>query len=188
MSVRLDVELRSASIEGNTLKGTAHLFGQTAFVGGRYERMAPGSFDAALSDPNTDIRAFMNHDPNLLLGRQGAGTLTVSADAEALSFSVDLPDTSYAHDLKTLVERGDLTGASFAFLPKKFALTRTADGKELRTHLEVGRMLDVSPVSLPAFSGTDVQLRSITLEFETAPSQMIKARQKVRRERQEKNK
>lgn len=179
MTTRIDVTFSEAAIDGNTLSGIAHVFGKRALVQGRYEAMDPKAFDRVLKDPTTDVRAFFNHKPEMLLGRQGAGTLRVGVEDGALSFSVDLPDTSYANDLRALVARGDLNGASFGFLPDKFTLTRAEDGREVRTHTEIARFMDVSPVSLPAFDGTNLQLHSEETA-ETLSSQLIRARYRAR--------
>src|SRR5678815_1333669 len=107
----------SASVEGNTLSGIAHAFGQQTLVGNRYVEFARGAFDKALS--GSDVRAFFNHDTNLLLGRQSSGTLKVSAESDGLHYAIDLPATSYAADLKVLVDRKDLTEMSFGIMPGK---------------------------------------------------------------------
>lgn len=155
---RFAVEFR-AEVSGDTLRGHAAVFGQTAKVGGGYEQLAPTAFDAALKD--SDVRALLNHNPTLVLGRQSAGTLRLSVDDEGLAFEVDLPDTSYARDLRELVARGDVTGASFGFIPGQDEYRKAPDGKQIRTHTSVAQLLDVSPVTWPAYDGTDVSLRHI---------------------------
>lgn len=175
---RINIEVRGAKIEGNALSGFAHVFGNRAILAGkRYEQFAPTAFNRVLSDPNTDVRAFFNHDQAKLLGRQSSGTLRLSVEEEGLAFSVDLPDTTYANDLRELVKRGDLDGASFAFIPGEVALGRAADGLQLRTHTDVKELIDISPVTLPAFTGTSVQLRS--RDIESARAQAARARHRV---------
>lgn len=176
MAERYAVELR-ARMDGNTLHGHAAVFGQVAQLPGHYERLADTAFKRALDAPETDVRALINHDPNLLLGRQGAGTLTVHTDAQGLAFSVELPDTSYARDLRALVERGDLVGASFAFVPGEDRWDTAPDGKRVRTHTSVRQLLDVSPVTYPAYDGPSVAMRSMTFAVTgRRQSQLIRAR------------
>jgi HK97 family phage prohead protease len=174
--MRVDLELRAATLEGNTLLGQAHVFGTRAFVGGQYEQFAATAFTEVLNRPDADVRAFYNHNTDLLLGRLGAGTLRLSVDGEALNYSIDLPQTTYAEDLKALIARGDLNGVSFGFLPGKFVLGRAADGALLRTHTSVKDLIEVSPVALPAFNGTSVQLRSADGTVESLGSQLVRAR------------
>ena len=180
MPDRFGVELR-ARLDGNTLHGHAAVFGQTAKLPTHYERLAPTAFKRALEAPETDVRALVNHDPRLLLGRQGAGTLQLRTDDEGLAFEVDLPDPSYAHDLRELVRRGDLIGASFAFVPGTDEWERAPDGRQIRTHTSVSALLDVSPVTYPAYDGPAVALRAFTFESANrAASQLIRARHRAR--------
>jgi len=158
---RLCVELRAAEVTGNTLAGHAAVFGQVAPIRGGYEQVAPTAFDEVLGRDD-DVVALRDHNPSMLLGRRSAGTLRLSTDRDGLVFETDLPDTSYARDLRELVARGDLRGASFGFLPGKDELGHAPDGKQLRTHTSIDRLLDVSVVTLPAYDGTDVTLRHVT--------------------------
>lgn len=178
---RCYAELRSAEVAGDTLAGVAAVFGQTAEIRGGYERIAPGAFDAAL-ERGHDVVALRDHDPSMLLGRTASGTLRLEVDDVGLAFEVDLPDTAYARDVRELVRRGDLNGASFGFLPGKDTLAHAPDGRQLRTHTSIARLLDVSVVAMPAYDGTSVTLRSVTF----APpgidrrTQLILARHRAR--------
>ncbi|MEZ5411039.1 MAG: HK97 family phage prohead protease [Acidimicrobiales bacterium] len=159
--IRLSVELRS-EVSGNTVIGHASVFNQLARIGQTYERMAPTAFDAVLASEDTDARALINHDANQVLGRQSAGTLRLRTDEEGLVFEVDLPNTTYANDLRELMARGDVTGASFGFVPGDAPWT-TEHGVRVRTHTSVARLADVSVVTFPAYEGAGAQLRAIDL-------------------------
>ena len=176
--MRFAVELRS-QISGNRLSGYASVFNQYADFGSYLETLASTAFDAILADPATDVRSFYQHDSAMLLGRQSSGTLRLSTDSTGLHFDLDIPDTSYGKDLRELVSRGDLTGMSFGFIADQEDWSRLRDGRELRTHTSVARLIEVSPVSLPAYQGTSIQLRSLTdipAVTETRQSQLIRAR------------
>lgn len=176
--IRYSVQLRS-SLDGNTLRGHASVFGQLAKLPSHYERMDPHAFDGVLDRSSTDVRALWNHDPSMLLGRQSAGTLRLKVDGDGLAFEVDLPDTSYANDVRALVARGDVTGASFGFIPGEDDWS-TVDGQQVRTHLSVAELVDVSPVTFPAYQGTDVALRFYDFSRASAREQMIRARHRAR--------
>lgn len=184
MPERFYTELR-AEMDGNRLVGHAAVFGQHARLAGGWEQLAPTAFDQALGSPETDVRALLNHDPTLLLGRQSAGTLNLSTDEEGLRFELDLPDTSYARDLRELVRRGDLTGASFGFVPGEDDLSRAPDGRQLRTHTSVAKLIDVSPVTFPAYDGAHVALRCVRWDGSSPHSpkgsreQLIRARARL---------
>lgn len=159
---RFGVELR-AEITGDRLAGHAAVFDGHAQVSGGWEAIGRGAFDQALKRGD-DVRALVNHNPMALLGRSGAGTLRLATDTTGLQFEVDLPRTTYADDLRELVARGDLTGGSFGFLPGVQQLGTAPDGRQLRTHTQVARLLDVSAVTYPAYDGTDVVLRHQTFD------------------------
>jgi len=177
---RLRCELRAAELlEGRTLVGHAAVFGQHAEIRGGYEAIAPGAFDAVLAGDD-DVLALRDHDPTLILGRRANGTLRLGTDDDGLRFEVDLPDTGYAADVRNLVAGGYLRGASFGFLPGKDEMSRAPDGKALRTHTSIRRLLDVSVVSLPAYPGTDVTLRHVTFDRLDNRTRLILARHRAR--------
>ena len=100
---------------GRVLRGTAAAFNQPTRLGeGWHEVIAPGAFTRSLQRQD-DVRALVNHDPNLLLGRTKSGTLKLSESKAGLDFLVTLPDTATGRDTWTLVKRGDWDMCSFAF-------------------------------------------------------------------------
>ena len=171
---RFHAQIRS-TLDGNTLRGHAAVFGQMARLPGHYEQLASSAFDGVLDRSDTDVRALMNHDPSMLLGRQSSGTLRLKVDGDGLAFEVDLPDTSYANDLRVLVGRGDLTGASFGFVPGDDEWSNGPGGRQVRTHTRLAELVDVSPVTFPAYDGTDVSLRHYDFR-PSGKSQLIRAR------------
>lgn len=178
MSQMTRVTVRSeVTLKGRKLGGYAAVYDQTTDLGwlGK-ERMGRGSLDRAMK--TSDTRSLFNHDANQLLGRVKAGTLRLSSDAHGLEYEVDLPDATYARDLMVLVDRGDIDGASFAFIPD----LSTWDAKtETRTHTDVavGGLVDVSPVTFPAYGGASTEARSILLAGVHRRSQLIRARARV---------
>lgn len=175
--IRYEVEFR-AEVTGDRIVGHASVFDQMADVGPHWEQINRGAFDAVLG-AEPDVRALVNHDPSKVLGRSGAGTLKLGVDDDGLAFEVDLPDTSYANDLRTLVARGDVTGASFGFVPGKDAWSKAPDGRQLRSHVSLSRLVDVSVVTFPAYSGAGVALRSIPLAGTSNRSRLVRARAAV---------
>jgi uncharacterized protein len=166
----------TASLDGNTLEGVAHAFGQRAKHGSGYVEFAPGAFTKALR--KADVRAFVNHDTTLLLGRQKSGTVRVSAQPDGLHYAIDLPDTTYAADLKVLIARGDLTEMSFGILPGAVKIRKADDGRQVVYHTEVEELFDISPTAMPAFGGTSIALHS-SRNTESTRSQLTRARHRV---------
>jgi uncharacterized protein len=70
---------------------------------------------------------------------------------------VALPESR--SDILELVERGDLRSSSFAFQTHEDQWGITDGGVALRT-LVSGRLIDVAPVSSPAYADTTVAMRS----------------------------
>lgn len=178
---RFGAELR-AEVAGDTLSGHAAVWGTLAAIPADrpryYEGIGRSAFDEVLDQ---DVPALVNHDPSLILGRSSAGTLKLSTDDSGLYFEIpQLPNTTYANDLRESVSRGDINGMSFGFIPGEQAKGRAPDGRQLRTHTRISRLLDVSPVTYPAYADTDVVLRSQT--FTTAHdnrSRLVKIRAAV---------
>lgn len=177
---RFGVQLR-AQVVGRKLTGHAAVFDQVADLGTQgLESLARSAFDVVLKSDTTDVRALFNHDPSLLLARQGSGTLRVGVDSEGLEFEIpDLPNTQAGNDVRELVERGDLTGASFGFVPGEDSYSRI-EGRQLRTHTSVKALVDVSPVTFPAYGGASVAMRSMQYDApHSGRSQLIRARARV---------
>lgn len=148
-----------ASRDGETpkLTGYAAVFESYSLDMGFRERIAPGAFTQALG--RSDPRALFNHDPNFVLGRQQAGTLTLREDEQGLYMENTPPDTQWARDLLVSIERRDISQMSFGFTTKKDDW-RKVDNEWVRTLLEIDELFDVSPVTFPAYPDTKVALRS----------------------------
>jgi HK97 family phage prohead protease len=173
-TVRARVEIRSTPTGPGKLGGYAAVFDQTTDLGWLgSERLARSAFDDRLGD---DVRALWNHDASALLGRSTSGTLRLSVDSTGLEYEVDLPDTTLGRDMRVLVERGDVDGASFGFVPGTWEWD---DAQELRTHTAVSRLVDVSPVTFPAYAGASTQARSVTDLAARSRSQLIRARARI---------
>jgi HK97 family phage prohead protease len=77
------------------------------------EIIKPGAFDDVLTN---DVRGLFNHDPNFILGRSAAGTLSLSVDERGLQYDILAPDTQTIRDLVIApMVRGDISQSSFAF-------------------------------------------------------------------------
>jgi len=158
-----EFRMENAEQNGNTIRGYAAVYNSDSeWMGGFYEQIATGAFDGVMEN---DVRAYFNHDENLLLGRVSSGTLRISTDKRGLFYEVDLPNTTYANDLAELMKRGDVNQSSFAFLIEKDRWEQR-DGVTYRIIEKVSRLLDVSPVSQPAYPDSTSELKR-DLETET---------------------
>lgn len=179
--MRFTCQLRAEMSGRSRLEGHAAVFRQYADLGSHLEEVASTAFDEVMNDPEDDPRGLFNHDPSKILGRKRAGTLRYSVDSEGLPFTIDLPDTTYANDLRVSMQRGDVDQCSFAFIPHLSSWHKAPDGRPLERQDMVRRLLDLSIVTYPAYAGTDAALR--TMKFgqgtESLRSQTARIRHRV---------
>jgi HK97 family phage prohead protease len=144
-------EVRAAS-KPMVLEGYAALYNEPTDLGAFREMIAPGAFAEVLED---DVRLLLNHD-GAPLARTKNGTLELSDDDKGLLYRAELIDTQAGRDLYAMVQRGDITQSSFGFTIERQEIQE--DG--LRVITKVGRLLDVSPVTYPAYEATEVYARA----------------------------
>ena len=141
------------------ITGHAAVFNKLSVDMGFREKIAPGAFRNALK--TSDTRALFNHNPDYVLGRQSAGTLVLREDKNGLMMEVSPPNTSYARDLVENIKLGNIKEQSFGFTVKSDSWEDMDEDTPTRTLLEIGDLLDVSPVTYPAYQNTSVALRSL---------------------------
>lgn len=154
------IELRMVEDEGQKpkIRGYAAVFNKLSEdLGGFKEKIDPGTFKKSIE--KDDIRALFNHDANYILGRNKAGTLTLTEDEKGLNIEIDPPDTQYARDLQESIKRGDINQMSFGFVVINDSWDFEKGKEAIRTLKEV-RLFDVSPVTYPAYPQTSVKIRS----------------------------
>lgn len=121
------------------------------------EFVDPHAFDDTLSD---DIRALMNHDTRLVLGRTAANTLRLRIDPHGLAGDITInPDDLDAMNLYARVKRGDVSQCSFGFEILDESANYRDDGSVDFTILRV-KLYEVSVVTFPAYAETSAQARS----------------------------
>ena len=126
------------------------------------EIVKPGAFAGCLSG---DIRALIDHDTRLVLGRTKAGTLELREDARGLwgSIKINRADTD-AMSLYARVQRGDVDQCSFGFDIEEETFVDLGDGR-CRWEIEkVNPLFEVSVCTFPAYEGTSVSARRQQLE------------------------
>lgn len=141
-----------------TVRGHASVFDRLSLdLGGFRERIAKGAFTDAL-DRNPDVHALWDHDTKYVLARTKNKTLELREDPVGLHFWAKVADTSYAKDLRILMERGDVDQASFAFTVARDEWTVDANDNVTRTILEVGELFDVTVTAQGAYPQTDTSV------------------------------
>lgn len=123
---------------------------------GMSESIAPGAFSRTLAD---DVRALINHDTTLVLGRTKAHTLSLTEDARGLWGDVQInPNDQDAMNLYERVKRGDVDQCSFGFEIVREDTEVHDDGSIHWTIREV-KLYEVSACTFPAYEATNISAR-----------------------------
>ena len=123
---------------------------------GATESIAQGAFSEALGD---DIRALVDHETRLVLGRNKAGTLELREDSHGLWGKVRInPNDSDAMNLYERVKRGDVDQCSFGFdiLDEE---TEFRENGEVHWTIKKVKLYEVSVCTFPAYTETSVSAR-----------------------------
>lgn len=154
------IEMRQEENEKPKLVGYPAVFNSLSEnLGGFREKISPGAFADSIGN-DADVRAFWNHNSDMVLGRTKAGTLRVKEDDYGLYAEIDPPESAAA--LLESVKRGDVNQMSFGFRvnPDGDRFDADEDGMIIRTLLSV-QLLEVSPVAFPAYLQTSVDARTL---------------------------
>lgn len=154
-----DAEVRAVGDDANgmTFGGYAWRYGEPSLPLPFTERIEQGAFTRTLKSRN-DVRAYYNHNDELLLGSTRAKTLRIEDRPDGGYVEIDLPDTEIGRSTAYHIRRGDITGMSFGFSTVRDDWS--ADGNE-RTLQEV-RLHEVSVVSgVPAYPSTTASVRNL---------------------------
>lgn len=159
-------QLRMVATEFNTREdgGELSIEGYFAVFNSNYEiaqgmseSIAPGAFSEALGG---DVRALVNHDTTLVLGRNKAGTLELKEDAHGLWGRVKInPNDSSAMDAYERVKRGDVDGCSIGFDIESERTDFLENGDVHWTIEKVMPLYEVSCCTFPAYKETNISAR-----------------------------
>lgn len=128
---------------------------------GTTESVAPGAFTGTLGD---DVRALVDHETRLVLGRTSSGTLELREDNHGLwgCIKVNQADTD-AMNLYARIQRGDVTQCSFGFEILEEETDYREDGSVHWTIKRV-QLYEVSVCTFPAYEDTGVIARKRDFE------------------------
>lgn len=124
---------------------------------GMSESIAPGAFKTTLAG---DIRALVNHDSTLVLGRNTVHTLELREDEHGLWGSIDInPNDSDAMNAYERVKRGDVSQCSIGFdiLSEE---TDIRENGEIHWTMTELKLYEVSVCTFPAYESTNIDARS----------------------------
>lgn len=167
--------------KSRTIEGHAVVFGQrsvnlTPWSSYRevYEIIEPGAITKELIN-RSDVVLTAFHNNEIILGRSvnGKGTLSLTLDDKGMNCRCTLAETATADELLSAIERGDITGMSFAFtadeddsengVSYERVEARNDDGKEvwIRHVKKITGLYDVTIAGHPAYPQTDIAQREL---------------------------
>lgn len=152
----LKLETRSTE-DGKYLEGYFALFdNETELWPGAFESIDRKAFDNTL---NGDIRALINHDTTLVLGRTKSGTLELETDEKGLKGRIKINENDTdALNIYERVKRGDVSGNSFGFIINEEDTEYKEDGSVKWTIRDL-ELFEVSVTTFPAYEETSIEAR-----------------------------
>jgi HK97 family phage prohead protease len=179
----LTVESRSEDgAEREWVVGYAAKFGVLSLdLGDFVERIDPGAFGIVAERRGRrrplETRALWNHDPNFPLARY-PGTLRMTVDEVGLRYEFPVPDTTYGRDIASNIRAGIVKGSSFSFtVPGGGETWSQEDGRSVRTITAIDSLLDVGPVTFPAYPDADVKVAQRSYDAWRSASADVQRRQ-----------
>lgn len=140
-----------------TIEGYFAVFNSNYDLGwGMSESIAPGAFTDTIAD---DIRALVNHDTTLVLGRTSAHTLEVRQDEHGLWGKVTVnPNDQDAMNLYARVKRGDVNQCSIGFdiLDEETEYR----GEDVHWTIKSVKLYEISACTFPAYTETAISARA----------------------------
>lgn len=162
----LRIESRSENGEAGTdwIVGYAARFGVDSLtIDGEFtERIDPGAFSIVSERRGRrrklETRALYNHNADMPLARYPK-TLHLTVDDVGLRYEFPVPDTSYGRDVASNIRAGIIKGSSFSFtVPAGGDEWTMEEGRSIRTIRAIDSLIDVGPVTFPAYPDADVSV------------------------------
>ena len=158
-------EVRAVPTEsGSLITGRPIVYGSRTDLGFFDEIIEPGALDRA---DLTDVRFLVNHNTDMIpLARSrrnnGNSTMTLTVVPEGLDMEavIDTENNATARELKSAIERGDLSGMSFMFSINDEEWEDLETDHPTRHIREIGSVVEVSGVTFPAYDATSINARS----------------------------
>lgn len=180
-SYNFDISTETREDGTRELTGRPIVYNSRTNIGPFDEIIDPGALDGT---DLTDVRFLINHDLSRIpLARSrrnnGNSTMQLTPDAEGLSIDwvrLDVENNADARALYSAVERGDISGMSFAFSVDGEKWDDLRSDHPTRHITKIGSVVEVSAVTFPAYKDADIYARS-NEALESAAATLEKARQ-----------
>lgn len=175
--------LENAEDQDFMVRGYATTFNQPYHL----YNTAEGKEVREMVDPNafadTDMSdVIMQYDhEGRVFARLSNGTLKIEPDQHGLLVSADLSGTNEGRNLYEEIKGGYTNKMSFGFTVKDSSLVPDGDGY-LRTIKSIGKLYDVSAVSIPANDFTEISARShCDGEITEIEAELLRAEEEARK-------
>ena len=163
------LEIRETPDGPSRIVGRAVPYGELSLdLGGWREIIVAGAFEIA----DKDIRSLWQHQSSMVLGRTSAGTMTLTVDERGIYPDITPPNTTWAQDAMVSMKRGDVSGFSFGFMVDEDNWVVT--GREIVRQVLRAQLIEVSPVTFPAYPTTSAQVRDRVAALRVQPSHPIR--------------
>lgn len=146
------------------ISGYAALYNQPSQPLPFIEYIKPGAFDGV---DLSDVLLLYGHDPNQILARTNANSLSLNLDDKGLAFSATLPDTTLGHDTYNNILAGNLRGCSFGFTIADGGENWSQDqnGQTIHNVTKIGELEEISVTPIPAYNETSVAVQRSLNKF-----------------------
>lgn len=187
------VELRAFTFEvraeqdeqhGNILTGRPIVYDSRTDLGWYDEIIERG---ALMETDLRDVRFLVNHNTDMIpLARSrnnnANSTMQMSVDDEGMLIRVDLDveNNTEAKNLYSAVERGDIDGMSFMFTVDGDRWDDIESDHPLRTITNIGKVMEVSAVTFPAYEQTSISARGLDSALDNAKSSLDSVKAEAR--------
>lgn len=177
-------EVRAVPTEsGSLITGRPIVYDSRTDLGWFDEIIESGALDQS---DLTDVRFLVNHNTDMIpLARSrrnnGNSTMTLTVVPEGLDMEAvtDTENNATARELKSAIERGDISGMSFMFSIDDEEWEDLESDHPTRHIKKIGSVVEVSAVTFPAYDATTINARSKEA-LESARKAVETARAEVR--------
>ena len=139
-------------------------------VGHFYEVLDPNTFEESRSQGWPSVCCRAEHDQRMLLGAVHSRTLALTITPKGVDYECILPPSPLGHNTYASVARSDYPGSSFVFQCTADSFSYEG-GAALRT-IQAARMVEIGPVSNPAYKDSSVALRSLARCMDADPAEV----------------
>lgn len=157
----IEIRKNEDGTESRTIEGYGVVFNSWSHDLGYFkEKISSRALDEV---DMTDVVATFNHDFNMVLARTTAKTLKLELDNKGLKYTFDAPNTTAGNDLLENVRNGNISGSSFMFTvaEQRWTWKDTPDEVDEREILKIGQLIELGPVTMPAYPKSSAKARSL---------------------------